>query len=267
MKRRSQDDSGHVDETWLIPYADLLTLLLALFIVLFAASVVDEAKMSEMATAFYTEYNGLLPDPMIGDPGIGGIGAGSDFIPQQASGGDDPETIIDFFATQAPNRDKPGEGSMYDDETLQAIVEANEKIVGELVSELQDSFTSYIELNGLDSEMSLEIKEDGLLITLTSDVWFASGSAEINEPQSHTDNVPMTNVWEYANNWELSVARAVNFMQELMYASTLQPDNFSARGFGEYEPIDTNETPEGRQRNRRVEVMISPDVAMIKPAD
>ncbi len=286
MRRKKGDEGGHIDETWLIPYADLLTLLLALFIVLFASSAIDEAKLSAMSIAFYEEYNGMMPDPEIGDPGMGGDYSGSNLIPGQAVGGDDPETIVDFFSTHPPDPNDPSALELHTQEAAQELALEAERAAQAMVSELQNDFTNYVEENELHSEMSLEVTEDGLLITLTSDVWFDSGSAEVNEPQKeiasqiskmiadvqekneaklsvvisgHTDNVAMSSTNVYANNWELSVARAVNFMEELMYSSALEPSNFSARGFGEYEPIDTNDTAEGRQRNRRVEVMISAD--------
>ena len=71
----------------------------------------------------------------------------------------------------------------------------------------------------------------------------------------HTDNVPI-NTREFPSNWELSSQRAVNFMRYLIADNSLKPERFSAIGYGEYRPIMTNETPEGRSKNRRVEVLI-----------
>ena len=73
----------------------------------------------------------------------------------------------------------------------------------------------------------------------------------------HTDNVPIHNA-EYASNWELSVMRAINFMKVLLANQNLQPELFTAKGYGEFQPIATNETTEGRAKNRRVEVLIQP---------
>ncbi|MDR3296580.1 MAG: OmpA family protein, partial [Clostridiales Family XIII bacterium] len=61
----------------------------------------------------------------------------------------------------------------------------------------------------------------------------------------------------YPSNWYLSLSRAVNFLVVLLDDGDLNPTNFSTRGYGEYQPIASNDTPEGRQKNRRVELLIS----------
>jgi chemotaxis protein MotB len=136
----------------------------------------------------------------------------------------------------------------------------------------------------LEEEMQVKIVGDSLLVTLTSDIWFPSGSASISVAQretatkmadmistsqseedllhivitGHTDNVPMRTA-QFPSNWYLSAIRAINFMEAMLDDGRLDPRMFSARGYGEYEPVDNNDTPEGRQHNRRVEVLISID--------
>ncbi|MCL2496627.1 MAG: OmpA family protein, partial [Clostridiales bacterium] len=78
----------------------------------------------------------------------------------------------------------------------------------------------------------------------------------------HTDNVPI-GAAQFRSNWHLSVIRAVNFMEVMLEGGQLNPRMFSARGYGEYEPIDTNDTDIGRQHNRRVEVLISMDNPLV----
>ena len=73
----------------------------------------------------------------------------------------------------------------------------------------------------------------------------------------HTDNVPIKNA-RYESNWELSVMRAVEFMKIILKNEKLDPRWFSAKGFGEFQPVATNETAEGKTRNRRVEILILP---------
>ena len=73
----------------------------------------------------------------------------------------------------------------------------------------------------------------------------------------HTDNVPMNNA-EFPSNWELSVMRAVNFLKIIVENEEIDPLLFSAKGYGEYQPIASNDTAEGRSKNRRVEVLIQP---------
>jgi chemotaxis protein MotB len=271
--KHKEDHEEHIDETWLIPYADLLTLLLALFIVLFATSTADQELLTAMKEAFYKEYTGVLPEIESGDPSSGGTNKGPSVVPGYESGSETEEN---------PNNSEQNTNNN-EDNTVESG-ESIEEATANLVSVLQKEFSDYINANNLSAQMNIKAEQEGLLVTLTSDVWFPSGSAEINDSQreiatqiatmianiqnerqvmlavivsGHTDNVPISGT-QFPNNWSLSVTRAVNFMEALMNSSSLQPANFSARGFGEYEPISSNDTEEGRRQNRRVEVMISP---------
>lgn len=262
-KKHGEPHEEHADESWLIPYADLLTLLLALFIVLFATSTASTEKLQAMAAAFSSIV-------------YGDGGANSALIDTGAQGteGDQIAIIPMQQSTPAPSDTEGDEGG--DGGKAQ-------------IEQLESNFKTYVAENNLSDQMQVEGKDDGLLITLTSDVWFPSGSADIGPQQTifanevgamiaesqaggqtlgvvvsgHTDNEPIHTA-QYNSNWELSVARAVNFMKILISTTSLNPSNFSARGLGEYEPIDTNDTPEGRQHNRRVEVFVKPDASVVK---
>jgi len=69
--------------------------------------------------------------------------------------------------------------------------------------------------------------------------------------QGHTDNVPISTV-EFPTNWELSTSRATRVVRYFVEVRELNPHRFSAAGYGEFQPVDSNETSEGRSRNRRV---------------
>ena len=136
----------------------------------------------------------------------------------------------------------------------------------------------YIDQNSLQDQLSTELTEDGLLIRIKEKALFPSGSAElVAQAQSigpvvagllatiperviisgHTDNVPINSA-QYPSNWELSSARALNFMKYLLSLNPkLSPKRFSAIGYSEYRPIADNKTEEGRTKNRRVEVLIA----------
>ena len=73
----------------------------------------------------------------------------------------------------------------------------------------------------------------------------------------HTDNIPISGS-KYSSNWELSVMRSVNFLKILVDKNTIDPLYFSAKGYGEFKPVASNDTVEGRAKNRRVEVLIQP---------
>ncbi|WP_423409301.1 flagellar motor protein MotB [Heyndrickxia sp. MSNUG] len=245
-RKKKEHHEDHMDESWLIPYADLLTLLLALFIVLFAMSSVDAVKFQMLSKAFNDVFSG-------------GTGV---------------------FEFQSPMP----EGQMESPDERKEDVEKNdqqaeaEKDQMELLA-LQQKVNSYIEDKKLNDKLNTSLTDEGLLLTIRDNVLFESGRAEVRstdlnianeiadllimEPprniiiSGHTDNVPIKNA-RYESNWELSVMRAVEFMKIILKNEKLDPRWFSAKGFGEFQPVATNETAEGKARNRRVEILILP---------
>jgi chemotaxis protein MotB len=139
-----------------------------------------------------------------------------------------------------------------------------------------------------DKQVSLQMREKGLVITFVGDVLFDSGKAKIrpqaypmlnkvarvlkeNVPdlkvgiEGHTDNVPIKySGWK--SNWELSTARALSVLHYLVNDQGITPERLSAIGYGEYQAVASNDTKEGRQLNRRVEVVILPAVSKVKEA-
>jgi chemotaxis protein MotB len=259
-KKRHEEHEEHTDESWLVPYADILTLLLALFIVLFAASSVDEEKYNAMAEAMYTAFNGYFSDLI--SQGIGGDGTGD----------------MGNLELPYPNAGKENEEAKAQAEAEQAAAEAAAKQLGNLF----ESLSEYVTENNLENTIAVEFQGESVLVVLKNDVWFESGSAEVtpamyeqagtladliqnnqtpDEPlevvvAGHTDNIP-SNSARYPDNWYLSFARAVNFLAVLLNDGDLSAEHFSARGYGELRPIASNDTPEGRKLNRRVELLIS----------
>lgn len=249
--KRKKKHEDHVDESWLIPYADVLTLLLALFIVLFAASEVDSKKFKEIAESFNNELQG----------GTGIL---------------DEEAAIEIM-TDTSKISKLDEIQPPKEEKTEAQL-AREQDMKEL-GELQEKIEVYIKDKGLSTKLETTLTGKGLVLKIKEGVLYPSGSADINEvsrtiaveisnllvtdpPRNifidgHTDNIP-ANSEEFPSNWELSAARAINFMKILLENEQLDPKVFSATGYGEYHPVTTNDTPEGRAENRRVEVLISP---------
>ncbi|MFC3883007.1 flagellar motor protein MotB [Bacillus songklensis] len=243
MKKKHQhkDHEEHVDESWLIPYADLLTLLLALFIVLFSMSSLDAVKFKQMANAFSSSLNG----------GTGVLEYPSPIPPEQ------PLSL---------NQEQKN-GQMADAEKKS-------------LQEIQDKVNHYIKDRQLTGKLKTTLTDEGLLITILDNVLFDSGIAEVRPADhqlakeisqllvmetpkniiisGHTDNVPIRN-GRFDSNWDLSVMRAVNFMKVLLENKNLNPALFSAKGYGEYKPIASNSTDNGRLKNRRVEILIVPN--------
>jgi chemotaxis protein MotB len=243
-KKRKHED-GHIDESWLLPYSDLLTLLLALFIVLYSVSSADAGKMQKISDIFneiFSGTNGIM-DESAPHP--------NDSVAQAA------EKIIledQLEKQQEEDRQKP----------LRAI---------------QQQMNSYIVANKLETNLETILTDEGLLVRIKSEILFDTGKAELKDEQlliaqniaaniistppvevvvsGHTDNVPISNA-KYSNNWDLSLARAVNFMSVILQNPQLDKSLFSVKGYGEYKPIASNDTPEGRAENRRVEIFMSP---------
>lgn len=137
---------------------------------------------------------------------------------------------------------------------------------------------NFLEENGYSSEVDIELTDEGVKVTLNDSLTFNSGSArllaqsevvlkriaeaispDVEEviSRGHTDDVPISKSSVYPSNWHLGAARAVSVVQFLFDASELDGSNFEASSYGEYRPIDTNETAEGRRTNRRVEIYIN----------
>ena len=130
-----------------------------------------------------------------------------------------------------------------------------------------------------DKEVKVEMLEKGLVVTFVAEVLFDSGKADLREDsfpkldklaqvlqttvsnlnigiEGHTDNEPIKKS-SWKSNWELSSTRAISVLHYLAGRS-IKPERLSATGYGEYHPVSSNDTKEGRQKNRRVEVVILP---------
>ena len=239
-KKHAKPHEEEVGEAWLLPYSDLMTLLLALFIALFAMSQTDASKMQALAQAFTAAFN-------MGGPS--------------------------FFSGMGPSTSMTSATTQGQDNANSAYMQENENL-----REAQEKLEQYIKENNLQDQVSTELSEEGLMIRLKERALFASGSAALQGQANqivpviaallsslpervtisgHTDNVPISTA-QFPSNWELSSARAVSLMRGLMGVQpSLNPARFSALGYSEYRPIASNDTEEGRAQNRRVEVFIA----------
>jgi len=137
-----------------------------------------------------------------------------------------------------------------------------------------------------DKQIKLQMMEKGLVITVVGDLLFDSGKSSIRPEaynllnkvssvlkdnmaqfnvgiEGHTDNVPIK-LSSWKSNWELSTARALSVLHYLVKEQGIAPERLSAIGYGEYRPVDSNETADGRKQNRRVEIVILPNVTKVK---
>lgn len=251
-KTRRHEHEEHADESWLLPYADLLTLLLALFIVLYSMSATDAKKFEEMSQAFnsvFTSGSGVLdykaPTP-------------TDKITSE----DTSQNKDDITSKKERTKDQ------------QALLIKQEQID---LEKLKKQIDQYIKNSGLTNQLDTKLNQSQLMITISDTALFASGKATV-KPESkqlaaaisnmlqefpdydivvsgHTDNIPIYNT-DYESNWDLSSDRALQFMKILLLNTNLDPKKFTPVGYGEYHPIVDNSTAMNRAKNRRVEVSL-----------
>lgn len=237
MSRKKQHHEEHVDEAWLLPYSDMLTLLLALFIVMFAMGQTDKAKLQSMSKAFNVIFAGgsamLEKDgnsivPM--DTTSEGTGKNDAQVEQDKM--TEIKKMIEQEIGKEGYTDKVkvelnGDGL---DITIQDVVlfDSGQADVHQNVTQLLSKVSSI--LNGLDNKIKVV---------------------------GHTDNVPISNA-KFRSNMDLSAARAIN-VRTLMVgaAGGLNPEKTSIEAWGELKPKASNDTESGRAQNRRVEVVVA----------
>jgi chemotaxis protein MotB len=154
------------------------------------------------------------------------------------------------------------------------------------VAEYRDLLSRFRAL--IDSgKLRIKIVDGRMIVELATDVLFESGKADLSDPgrqailevsavltqlpkrgfqvEGHTDNVPISNA-RFPSNWELASARALTVLREMVSAG-MPPDRVSAASFGDTKPVQPNTSPEGRARNRRIEIVLVPDLSTLPGFD
>ena len=255
MARKRQEEETKLGSApdYLATYGDMVTLLFAFFVLLFAMSSVDEERFTAIASAF----SNMTVRPTAGTyPEIFDLyGKGIMMMP----------TIAQVREANS-NRRPTGEDE-------QRARDAQEEL--EIMA--ADFRTYFAENNIGEDQVSVEIDGIHVVLTFPSHVLFSSGRADLYpeafellsivadallgfpdnviEIEGHTDSVPI-NTPQFPDNWFLSAARAIRVSQYLMYDRGFDPHQVMAIGRGEYVPVATNETAEGRALNRRVEIRV-----------
>jgi chemotaxis protein MotB len=258
-RRRGDRGGGHEggDERWLLTYADMITLLMALFIVMWAISSTNITKFKELKQSLNQAFSGKIiagnRDVLVGGPQImesgsqGSQGAGQALV--------NPRQAIE-----------------------NSIKNAAAKNETENLRRLQLKIEDFARTHGFQGLISTHIDERGLVVRLlTDEVLFDPGRAELHSQslplldkiatllakggvinpvrvEGNTDNTPISSA-EFRSNWELSTARA-NAVLEVLLADGVPPFRLSVAGYADQKPIATNETVDGRSKNRRVELVV-----------
>lgn len=253
-----EEHEEHVNhEAWVIPYADMLTLLMAMFLVLWATGRVDEQKFAAVANALASEFGKDLPFP--GGKGVLENGASSDTSP------------IDFGLDAARAIKAEQALVALEQEQKAAQVEKNtfQSIAEDLETELKQA--------GIGDNVSFRQEKRGLVVTIVTDqVLFMSGESNLQTSgtmildqviealkkidnqilvEGHTDSRPISND-RFPSNWELSTSRATKVLRYFVNSKGFDANRIAASGYGDTRPVADNSTAAGQSKNRRVELVV-----------
>jgi len=243
---------------WMNTYGDMVTLLLTFFVLLFSFSTVDAVKWEEFVSAI----TGLH------------VVAITELDPNRPDVSEEYRNRFIITPTQPQATPTPAP----DDEGISGGLNAEEIL--ERFSELYERINDYIKRNNLGYILNVEYIDDyTVLLRMADSAFFDSGSAVLDEDakevlavvcgmieeytdllrtiriEGHTDNVPIRNA-HYADNWELSMDRADTVRKFILDSSGIDPGLLVACYYGEYHPVASNDTEEGRTKNRRVDFVI-----------
>ncbi len=268
MARKKKEESGGGGGApgWMCTFSDLMNLLLCFFVLLFSMSTVDAEKFEELAASLKASYS-------IFDGGAASLSEGNLI----SSGISQLNDLNDYYNNMGTNPDESEDTNIedmeeYEEQREENMIQESEEIGEELQGDL--------EAEGLFEEGSVEIEITAqyVMLNLNGTLLFDSSSAEIKDSSEefmdklgtvlkrygehqieiigHTDSRPMSGNGIYKNNMMLSQGRAYAVFEYLVNNKDMDASTLKCTGRGEYEPIATNTTAEGRAQNRRVEIRI-----------
>lgn len=273
MARRKHHEEHANHEAWAIPYADLMTLLLAFFVVMYAISSLNEGKYRVMADALTTAFGGsprTITQVQVGNMQI------------QGGGHDTPSVIRSPSMTGGATADPSQLPSMASHMRMpvsahnQEQLQRAERQLGQIANRLSEALAPLVK----QGVITVRRTELWIEVEINSDILFGTGSAALDagardtlgkladvlldapngvRVEGHTDNVPIATA-QFPSNWELSAARAASVVH-LFADHGVQPQRLAMVGYGQFRPRESNDAPEGRNRNRRVMVIILADSA------
>jgi len=253
VSRRKRHKAHANHERWLVSYADFITLLFAFFVVLYASSQADKKKAAQVAASIKGAFQqmgvftGSSPE-RLGVPGSQGVDS-----PEMT---DAPLKVVKVAGADDKAKATGGYGVDVDE------------LRRELEAALGDEIRKH--------EVQMRMTPEGLVVSLREVGFFNSGEADLLEDgqatlariatilggkgfeirvEGHTDNVPIHTA-EFKSNWELSTARATQVVALLIEKYSFDPLLISAAGYSEYRPVNSNDTPQGRAANRRVDLVV-----------
>ena len=274
MGRRHQHEEHTNHEAWAIPYGDLVTLLLAFFVVMYAMSSVNEGKYRILSDSLVAAFRGsprTLQPIQVGEKAVG---SGADInmtIVQQAMLEGQPRAMLEpapmkisDVVSHGPRN--PAENAYEAERTSSAVVELEN-----VAAEVENAMSELIR------DQMIVVRRHGVWVEveIRTDILFPSGVATLSPEaqkiltqlaatlkpfpntirvEGHTDNRPIRSL-SFPSNWELSAARAASVVH-LFTSNGMDPRRLAVVGLGEYRPAQSNDTEQGRNINRRVLLVI-----------
>lgn len=227
---QTEHDEMNLSTGWLITYSDMITIMLCFFIIFFTMAAKEATVLSEIKNNLSTKITALADE---------------------------------------------NKKLKIEKENLAAKLFDLTNIEND-VNTSKEEFIAFLRENDLLDQVKILQNERGLLIRFNDNIFFPSAKADLSEDgyevlslmrdklkkvdndiivEGFTDNLPI-HTKEYPSNWELSVARAISVVKYLTKEKGIDPNRISVSGYGERNPIDTNDTKEGRANNRRIEITI-----------
>lgn len=257
---RRKEDPPKGSPAWMNTFADLMNLLLCFFVMLFSMSSVNEEKFEKVIASFQSTFS-ILPG------GGASIGEG-ELI---SSGISQLENFDSYYNQQLSSQ---SDGQSEEEKDITEAYEQQELEESEdMAQQLENALSQY----GIQDDVEVDFNAEYVTLNMNGALLFDSASAELRdeayplvnklgkilvtydnniiEVEGHTDNVPIHSS-KYEDNNVLSMYRALAVANYLRDTTTLDPAYIKSSGRGEYVPIADNATPEGRARNRRVEIKI-----------
>jgi chemotaxis protein MotB len=277
MPRRRRHEEHENHEAWAIPYGDLVTLLLAFFVVMYAMSTVNEGKYRVLSDSLSEAFNGA-PHSAHAVADAGGTGGRVELprnqvqkifsaaMPVEAEAAAPPRAEHASAAAESkPAQTPEGAGSA----PGPALGDSAElaKVAGDVTSAMGTLVAA--------GEVHVRRLQNSVVVDISTDILFPSGVAHLSSSaapalqhlaaalkpftnairvEGYTDDRPI-NTAEFRSNWELSAARAASVVH-LFMDHGVSPDRLAVMGFGQYRPANTNNNVAGRNANRRVAVVI-----------
>ncbi|MCR5799427.1 MAG: flagellar motor protein MotB [Lachnospiraceae bacterium] len=269
MAKRKEDPPPAGAPAWQSTFADLMNLLLCFFVLLFSMSNMDAEKFEALAASFSNTFSifsgggSSFDDGLLISNGMSQLTELSEYITNTGAAADS-DSLVENEIKEYEN----------EEEKLAAELEEQGLQESEKLAEMVEEALAE---SGKEREVDVQFNAQYVILTLKGSVLFDSGQAELKkesyptlsqigvilerygeygiEIEGHTDNVPL-NGGKYENNDVLSSYRALAMFNYLVNNTGLDPAAIKHSGRGEYVPIADNSTPEGRMKNRRIEIKI-----------